>query len=91
MQKKLDHKRAKLDWGVPLDQLPVMQWEDYTEQAKNGRGLIAIAGVVHDVSEFISQHPGGKAMIKSGIGKDATSHFNGGVYLVSHFIVSNLL
>ena len=77
-QKKLDQKRSKLDWGVPIEQLPVLEWDDYVEQTKNGRALIAIAGVVHDVTDFISQHPGGKAMIKSGIGKDATSHFNGG-------------
>ncbi|KAB2580494.1 Cytochrome b5 [Lasiodiplodia theobromae] len=79
-QKKLDQKRAKLDWGVPLDQLPVMEWDDYVDQAKNGRGLIAIAGVVHDVTDFIQDHPGGKAMIRSGLGKDATAMFNGGVY-----------
>ena len=79
-QKKLDQKRAKLDWGVPLEQLPVMEWDDYVDQATNGRGLIAVAGVVHDVTDFINDHPGGKAMIKSGIGKDATAMFNGGVY-----------
>ena len=83
-QKKIDQKRAKLDWGVPLDQLPVLEWDDYVEQAKNGRGLIAVAGVVHDVSDFINDHPGGKAMIKSGIGKDATAMFNGGVYMHSN-------
>ena len=79
IQKKLDQKRATLNWGVPLDSLPVLEWDDYQDQAKNGRGLIAIAGVVHDVSEFIKDHPGGKAMISSGIGKDATAMFNGGV------------
>ncbi|KAK0353890.1 stearoyl-CoA 9-desaturase [Friedmanniomyces endolithicus] len=79
-QKKLDQKRAKLDWGVPLDSLPVMEWDDYVDQAKNGRGLVAVAGVVHDVTDFIAHHPGGKAMIKSGLGKDATAMFNGGVY-----------
>ena len=79
-QKKLDQKRAQLDWGVPLDQLPVMEWDDYADQTANGRALIAVAGVVHDVTEFISIHPGGKAMIKSGIGKDMTSGFNGGIY-----------
>lgn len=84
MQKKLDQKRAKLDWGVPLDTLPVMEWDDYQDQAKNGRGLIAVAGVVHDVTHFISSHPGGKAMIGSGIGKDATAMFNGGVYMHSN-------
>ncbi|KAK5240873.1 stearoyl-CoA 9-desaturase [Cryomyces antarcticus] len=57
-----------------------MEWDDYVDQAKNGRGLIAVAGVVHDVTDFIKDHPGGKAMIKSGLGKDATAIFNGGVY-----------
>ena len=80
MQKKLDQKRARLDWGVPLDQLPVLEWDDYVDQAKNGRGLVAIAGVVHDVTDFIKDHPGGKAMIRSGLGRDATAMFNGGVY-----------
>lgn len=83
-QKKLDQKRSKLDWGVPIEQLPVIEWDDYVEQTTNGRGLVVIAGVVHDVSEFISQHPGGKAMIKSGIGKDATAAFNGAIYMHSN-------
>lgn len=84
LQKKLDKRRTQLDWGTPLDQLPVMEWDDYVEQAKNGRGLIAIAGVVHDVTDFIKDHPGGRAMINSGIGKDATAMFNGGVYFHSN-------
>ena len=79
-QKKLDQKRSRLDWGVPLESLPVMEWDDYVDQTKNGRGLVAVAGVVHDVTDFIKDHPGGKAMISSGIGKDATAMFNGGVY-----------
>jgi len=81
MQKKLDKQRSTLDWGTPLEQLPVMEWDDFAEQAsKDDRQLIAIAGVVHDVSGFIADHPGGKALISSGIGKDATAMFNGGVY-----------
>ena len=79
-QKKLDQTRARLDWGVPLDQLPVLEWDDYVDQCRNGRCLVAVAGVVHDVSDFVSQHPGGRAMIRSGIGRDATAMFNGGVY-----------
>lgn len=83
-QKKLDQKRSNLDWGVPLEQLPVIDWDDYVEQAKSGRGLVAIAGVIHDVTDFIKDHPGGKALISTGIGKDATAIFNGGVYLHSN-------
>jgi stearoyl-CoA desaturase (Delta-9 desaturase) len=61
-----------------------MEWDDYVDQAENGRGVIAVAGVVHDVTDFIKDHPGGKAMICSGIGKDATAMFNGGVYMHSN-------
>ncbi|KAI1344587.1 delta-9 acyl-CoA desaturase [Xylariaceae sp. FL0016] len=79
-QKKLDQKRATLDWGTPLDQLPVIEWSDFVADAKSGKALIAVAGVIHDVTEFIKDHPGGKALISSAIGKDATAIFNGGVY-----------
>ena len=58
-----------------------MEWDDFKEQATTeGRALVAVAGVVHDVSGFIADHPGGRALISSGIGKDATAMFNGGVY-----------
>jgi stearoyl-CoA desaturase (delta-9 desaturase) len=80
LQKKLDRKRVKIDWGIPLEQLPVIGWDDYVTQTTNGRNVIAVAGVVHDVTDFIDDHPGGKAMIKSGLGKDATAMFNGGIY-----------
>ncbi|KAK0391247.1 hypothetical protein NLU13_0748 [Sarocladium strictum] len=80
LQKKLDQKRATLDWGTPLEQLPVVDWDDFVEQSKNGKALVAIAGVIHDVGDFIKDHPGGKALISSAIGKDATAIFNGGVY-----------
>jgi stearoyl-CoA desaturase (delta-9 desaturase) len=81
LQKKLDRKRGELDWGVPLEQLPVMEWDEYVEQARtNGRELITVAGVVHDIAGFSKEHPGGKAIIKAWIGKDATAVFNGGIY-----------
>jgi len=84
MQKKLDQKRGTLDWGAPLEQLPVMEWDDFQEQCANGRSLIVVAGVVHDVANFINEHPGGKAIIKTGLGKDATAMFNGGIYYHSN-------
>lgn len=76
----MDQKRSKLDWGVPLEQLPVLSWDDFLAETESGKALVAIAGVVHDVTGFIKEHPGGKALIKSAIGKDATALFNGGVY-----------
>ncbi len=41
-------------------------------------------GIIHDVTSFISGHPGGEQLIVSAIGKDATEAFNGGVYLHSN-------
>jgi len=40
---------------------------------------VAITGVVHNVADFINDHPGGKPPTSS-IGKDATAIFSGGVY-----------
>lgn len=78
-QKKLDRKLGVLDWGKPLTVLPLMEWDDFVEQSAT-RALVAVAGLVHDVTDFIDEHPGGRSMIMSGIGKDATAIFNGGVY-----------
>ncbi|KAF2761846.1 stearoyl-CoA desaturase [Pseudovirgaria hyperparasitica] len=81
MQKKLDVRRAKLDWGTPLNELPVYTWDAFVESAwSEGKALTSIAGVIHDVSSFINEHPGGQALIKSAIGKDATALFNKGIY-----------
>ncbi|XHF98453.1 stearoyl-CoA 9-desaturase [Aspergillus wentii] len=80
-QKMLDGEKEGLDWGVPIEQLPVVRWTEFVQQSREGkRALIVIAGVVHDVTDFVAQHPGGEAMIKSAIGKDATGMFKGGVY-----------
>ncbi|KAI1851022.1 hypothetical protein JX265_004554 [Neoarthrinium moseri] len=78
-QKKLDRKLGRLDWGRPVHGLPVMEWDEFLE-ASQSRALIAVAGLAHDVTDFIDEHPGGKALIASAIGRDATALFNGGVY-----------
>lgn len=77
LQKRLDARRERLDWGVPLERLPVFEWEEF---ARSTKPLVLIEGVVHDVSGFVDDHPGGRAMITSVVGKDATALFNGGVY-----------
>ena len=79
-QEKLEKECEMVDWGVPLEELPVMEWEEFQQQARTGCNLIVIKGVVHDVSAFVTEHPGGTAMITGAIGKDATKMFEGGVY-----------
>ncbi|KAK5991660.1 Acyl-CoA desaturase [Cladobotryum mycophilum] len=92
LQKNLDQKRSAFDWGIPLEELPIVNWDDFVVEAtcKNGKALVVVAGVIHDVADFINEHPGGKSLISSAIGKDATAKFNGGVYDHSH-IANNLL
>ncbi|KAG2168651.1 hypothetical protein JADG_008391 [Aureobasidium aubasidani] len=90
-RKMLDKRAGVLDWGVPIETLPVIEWSEFLRLAKEeGRPLVLIAGVVHDVEKFQDEHPGGKFFVKSAVGKDATAMFNGGVY--SHSLTAtNLL
>ena len=79
--KEMDQKRSQLSWGKPLSELPVMEWDDFRNSVTTkDSALVAVGGVIHNVAPFILEHPGGKALISSGIGKDATAMFNGGVY-----------
>lgn len=78
-QKKLDRTVAELQ-STKLDQLPVMAWRQFQDEVSKGRAWLTISGVVHDVGEFVDEHPGGEMMIKSSIGKDVTAMFNGGVH-----------
>ncbi|CAG8852210.1 25175_t:CDS:1, partial [Racocetra persica] len=41
---------------------------------------ICIEGVIHDVSSFMDEHPGGRTILATSLGKDVTTAFNGGVY-----------
>lgn len=79
-QKKLDRKRSHLNWGPQLTDLPVWDKQDFLREVNERKGLVVISGIVHDVSGYIAEHPGGETLIQSALGKDATRAFNGGVY-----------
>ncbi|CCE61942.1 hypothetical protein TPHA_0B02700 [Tetrapisispora phaffii CBS 4417] len=79
-QKKLDKKKNALTWGPSLTNLPKWDKAQFIEESKTNGNLIVISGIVHDVKGYITEHPGGQLLIKSALGKDATSAFNGGVY-----------
>ena len=44
------------------------------------RVLVIVSGFIHDVSEFLDEHPGGRGLLLGQRGKDATAAFFGGVY-----------
>lgn len=58
--------------GVPLQPLPVMEWHDFHDHAKNGRDLIAVAGIVTMSLNLSNTILGDMTMIKSGLGNDTT-------------------
>ncbi|UJR06866.1 hypothetical protein I4U23_011155 [Adineta vaga] len=88
-RKALDKFGENIVWPKDRTQLPIISFEQYQELAKTDvdRQLVLIAGFVHDVSNFIDSHPGGQALLKSQIGKDATVSFHGGVH--DHSIAAN--
>ncbi|KAJ3505853.1 hypothetical protein NLJ89_g7193 [Agrocybe chaxingu] len=77
--KKLKETQERLAWPNDSNDLPVISWESFQEQAQK-RPLILISGFIHDVSSFIDEHPGGPHLLVKMIGKDATTAFFGGVY-----------
>jgi len=81
-RKVLDQFGQNITWPKGTSKLPVISFEEYQEISKkdDGRELILIAGFIHDVSNFVDSHPGGRALIKSYVGKDATVPFYGGIH-----------
>jgi stearoyl-CoA desaturase (delta-9 desaturase) len=81
-RKELDKFGRTITWPKGNSHYPIISFEEYQELSKkdSDRALILIAGFIHNVSHFIDSHPGGRAMIKSYIGKDATVAFYGGIH-----------
>ncbi|KAH3673353.1 hypothetical protein WICMUC_003713 [Wickerhamomyces mucosus] len=79
-QKKIDSARKRLNWGTPLSDLPIWDKSEFIQKSKETNGFVIINGIVHDISGYISIHPGGEPLLKASLGKDATRAFNGGVY-----------
>src|ERR1700679_1713296 len=77
--KKLRETQEHLTWPSDSNDLVVISWESFREQAEK-RPLIVIAGFIHDVSDFLDEHPGGRHFLVKNIGKDATTAFFGGIY-----------
>ncbi|EKM51759.1 uncharacterized protein PHACADRAFT_212382 [Phanerochaete carnosa HHB-10118-sp] len=77
--KKLRQTQEGLVWAPNVEELSVISWESFQEQAAK-RPLIVIAGFIHDTTDFLDEHPGGRHLLVKYIGRDATTAFFGGVY-----------
>ncbi|KXN69513.1 delta-9 desaturase [Conidiobolus coronatus NRRL 28638] len=80
-QKKLDDEKKTINWGTPLDELPLYSMEEFLNEVKvNSKQWIIVDDVIHDVTDFFDEHPGGRKYLKLGVGRDATEMFHGKVY-----------
>eukprot|EP01027_Heterolobosea_sp_BB2_P009944 GEZU01014644.1.p1 GENE.GEZU01014644.1~~GEZU01014644.1.p1 ORF type:complete len:446 (+),score=134.54 GEZU01014644.1:88-1425(+) len=71
-------KEKRLTGNYPLKHITMDQ---VRERANNGEDLLVIEDKVYRVDEkWYNIHPGGRGIIKSYIGKDATTAFNGMVH-----------
>lgn len=90
MQLRAMHQeQSTIAFPQDISTLPIVTWDEFEEESK-ARALTVVAGIVHDVTGFMDDHPGGRALIRAKVGKDATTAFCGGVYDHSH-AAQNLL
>jgi len=78
-QKNVEKIRKKINWGPDVATLPLWTQADVNNAQATGKNVIIIDNIVHDVTVFVNNHPGG-SIIKSYVGTDATAVFYGGVY-----------
>ncbi|KAJ2663836.1 hypothetical protein IWW48_001102 [Coemansia sp. RSA 1200] len=92
MKLKRAEKFAKrVNYGTPVDELPKYTESEFVAEVRErGCKWLVIEGFIYNVEDFVDMHPGGPRLIKSGIGKDMTNAFNGGVYN-HHYSARNLM
>merc|ERR1711916_49798 len=78
-QKQLDEQRRSVEWGPEVTDLPKMTRAEFDERAK-GERLVLVDHVAHDVADFEEAHPGGAALLRAYVGRDATAAFYGASY-----------
>eukprot|EP00026_Physarum_polycephalum_P003146 Phypoly_transcript_03155.p1 GENE.Phypoly_transcript_03155~~Phypoly_transcript_03155.p1 ORF type:complete len:741 (+),score=65.08 Phypoly_transcript_03155:181-2403(+) len=79
-QKEVEKVENKFDWQAPSEDLPSISRARFDKMSSEGLKLIIIKGLIHDVSDFFMEHPGGTHIIEQFCGSDATHAFSGGVY-----------
>ncbi|KAI9204440.1 uncharacterized protein BJ171DRAFT_505839 [Polychytrium aggregatum] len=79
-EKVIAAAKKRLNWGVPVEQLPSLSWDEFQSEVQAGKPLLIIDHVVYNVDKFMDDHPGGKGFLKASIGRDVTQSFNGGIY-----------
>lgn len=83
-QEIINRLKSQLNWGTPISKLPLIKPSEFNQiissPQHDDRIYIVIQNIIHDVTPFADQHPGGIPLLKASRGKDATKAFYGGVY-----------
>ncbi|KAK6454393.1 stearoyl-CoA desaturase [Scheffersomyces xylosifermentans] len=83
-QQVINRMKSQLNWGTPISKLPLITPKDFkriiASSSNKDRIYIVIQNIIHDITPFMDQHPGGVPLLKASHGKDATKAFYGGVY-----------
>ncbi|ODV80181.1 uncharacterized protein CANTADRAFT_49155 [Suhomyces tanzawaensis NRRL Y-17324] len=83
-QQVINRMKSQLNWGTPISKLPKITPTDFkriiASSSNKDRIYIVIQNIIHDITPFMDQHPGGVPLLKASHGKDATKAFYGGVY-----------
>jgi len=77
LQKKLDEEKAKAQFGRKCDRLPSVTQSEFNAKIAVGEQLVILEGIVHDVKNFVHEHPGGRQTLLNFVGKDITDMFHG--------------
>ena len=59
-----------------FSQLPIISMEELARHSETHSAWISIMGIVYDLTPFLFEHPGGMAVLKPWLGKDATRAFS---------------
>lgn len=84
LQAVINRTKSQLNWGTPISKLPRITPHDFKRILASSnhcdRTYIVIQNIIHDITPFVEQHPGGVQLLRALHGKDATKAFFGGVY-----------
>lgn len=70
-EKQLQREKSKIIYPPNIETLTVISWKHFLHRCEQQHeSLIIVNNIVHDVTSFISTHPGGKTLISSMIGKE---------------------
>jgi len=76
-QRHIDQEKAKLKLGKRYQNLPEISMDEFNKRITKGECLVIINNVVHDVKNFVHEHPGGRQTLLNYVGQDVTDLFNG--------------